>query len=108
MGLASSSFRILKIIRRAVDTRKHNLPFYDFSVELSIDACVPEHKDLQAIKAVQTSPAPKLVVHDAHPMIAGMGPAGLFCALGLVEKRLETHLIDRGDDLDQRAKKVRQ
>lgn len=108
LGLAPSSFRILKIIRRAVDTRKHNLPFYDFSVELSIDACVPEHKDLQAIKAVQTSQAQKIVVHDAHPLIAGMGPAGLFCALGLVENGLKPILIDRGDDLDQRAKKVRQ
>jgi len=42
---------------------------------------------------------------SAQPLVVGMGPAGLFGALLLAENGYEPIIIDRGDDVRQRAKK---
>lgn len=44
-----------------------------------------------------TAPAP------ARPLVVGMGPAGLFCALLLAEEGYRPILIDRGDDVRRRV-----
>ncbi len=41
----------------------------------------------------------------APPLVVGMGPAGLFCALLLAENGYRPILIDRGDPVDERIKK---
>ena len=43
-----------------------------------------------------------------RPLVVGMGPAGLFCALMLAEQGYRPILIDRGDDVDTRASKTAQ
>ena len=43
---------------------------------------------------------------SARPLVIGMGPAGLFCALMLAERGYRPIIIDRGDPVDERAKKV--
>ena len=108
LGISQNDFQIHRIVRRAVDTRKHDQPFYDFSLQLSIDGMVPGQDQLLGVKDSKSPLVKKIIVHDDHPLIVGMGPAGLFCALALVENGLEPILIDRGDDLDQRAINVRQ
>ena len=40
------------------------------------------------------------------PLVVGMGPAGLFCALMLAEKGYEPVLIDRGDSVFERVQSV--
>lgn len=44
-----------------------------------------------------TAPAPE------RPLVVGMGPAGLFCALLLAEEGYRPILIDRGDDVRRRV-----
>ncbi len=39
------------------------------------------------------------------PLVVGMGPAGLFCALLLAENGYEPIVIDRGDSVEQRTEK---
>ena len=41
----------------------------------------------------------------APPLVVGMGPAGLFCALLLAENGYRPILIDRGDPVDERNKR---
>ena len=40
-----------------------------------------------------------------RPLVVGMGPAGLFCALLLAENGYSPIIIDRGDSVDERSKK---
>lgn len=42
----------------------------------------------------------------ARPLVVGMGPAGLFCALLLAEQGYCPILIDRGDDVEGRVRAV--
>src|SRR6185436_11584028 len=42
----------------------------------------------------------------APPVIIGTGPAGLFCALGLLERGVRSVLIERGREVVQRRKDV--
>ena len=42
----------------------------------------------------------------AAPLVVGMGPAGLFCALMLARNGYAPVLIDRGDSVEERTKKV--
>ncbi len=107
LGLPASAFEIGRIVRKALDTRRRGHPVYDFTLQLSFSGEVPRHKDLTPL---ETSPQPEpasIKVNDPHPFIIGMGPAGLFCALAMVQNGLQPWLFDRGDALEQRAEKVR-
>ena len=42
---------------------------------------------------------------EYRPLVVGMGPAGLFCALLLAENGYEPIIIDRGDSVSKRAEK---
>ena len=44
-------------------------------------------------------------VSKYQPLVVGMGPAGLFCALLLAENGYEPIIIDRGDSVSERTKK---
>ena len=44
----------------------------------------------------------------APPIVVGMGPAGLFCALLLAENGYAPVIIDRGDSIEVRSKKYKE
>ena len=41
-----------------------------------------------------------------NPVVVGIGPAGIFCALGLAMAGCEPLIIDRGPDVEQRCRGV--
>lgn len=43
---------------------------------------------------------------EKRPLVVGMGPAGLFCALMLAENGYRPIIIDRGDPVEKRAQSV--
>ncbi len=68
-----------------------------------------EKKALSRINArvVDTDGTPEIVrgseAMEGRPLVVGMGPAGLFCALLLAEEGYRPILIDRGDDVRRRV-----
>lgn len=108
LGLPRSDFRLERILRQAVDTRRHGHPVYDFTLQLSFSGAPPRHPDLAELPPEPSLQGDSLPVSDPHPFIFGMGPAGLFCALGMVENGLQPWLLDRGDALAERSAKVGQ
>lgn len=103
LKLPPDSFTLVEIVRQAVDTRKKDRPIYDFTVLVDFPGPVPKDPDLAEHNTPAPQAEPGIFLNDRHPYIVGMGPAGLFCALALVEQGLQPVLFDRGDALEQRS-----
>lgn len=106
LKLPRADFALQQILRKAVDTRRKNHPVYDFTVQLAFSGQAPRHADLAVLKPAPEVSNPDIPCSDAHPFIIGMGPAGLFCALAMVENGLQPWLFDQGDALETRTAKV--
>ena len=106
LHLPSTFFKLHRIIRKALDTRKKDHPIWVFTVELEFYFSPPRHPDLCEVQSLKTVNLSPIFIKNPHPYIIGMGPAGLFCALAMVENGLQPWLFDKGDPLEERLIKV--
>ena len=101
------------IHRQSIDARKKEriALVYTVDVELKGD----EKRILKKCDAKQVSlvkeekynlPKCGEMVLENRPIVIGAGPAGLFAALMLAQKGYKPLLLERGEDVDSRAKKV--
>jgi uncharacterized FAD-dependent dehydrogenase len=98
------------IYKQSVDARKKNDIKLVYSVaarfEAPLEIDVPSGKKYK-ISAISNE---KLEIKygneksNNRPLIVGMGPAGLFCALLLAENGYSPIIIDRGDSVEDRSK----
>jgi len=92
-----------KVIRRALDTRKKNHPLYVYTIQAISSVVLPPHPDIILRSEPSEMKSVEIKLNDINPIIIGMGPAGLFCALAMVEKGLKPVIFDRGDQLSART-----
>lgn len=95
-----------KLVRKALDTRKTNHLYYVYTIEIETGSSLPVSPDLIPVIPEKDKPIQEVKVRDKSPFIVGMGPAGLFFALAMVEKGLSPVLFDRGSCMEERAKYV--
>ncbi len=113
LKVRESLIKNFKIIKESVDARKkNNISFvYSVLVELFENEKKTLNRlndgDLQYIEPFDDIPinigTSKL---KASPIIVGAGPAGLFAAIYLAERGYRPIVLERGDDVDTRSKKV--
>ncbi len=85
----------LRILRKSIDARsKTKPPHYVYTVEVFFPGETPAPRVAQAPKVNSWTLPPVAVV--------GMGPAGLFAALRLLERGVPVHLFERGDLAENR------
>lgn len=91
--------RITSIIlrKKSLDSR-HSRPVYELTFDVYIDK-FPEKKEEFSLKLRNVSNAEPVV-------IIGAGPAGLFCALRLIELGLKPIILERGKAVKERRKDV--
>lgn len=83
-----------QIIKKSLDCRSN--PVYHYDIIASANADLPS-----------IVPQPFLHVENSmEVIIVGAGPAGLFCALKLLQKGLKPVIIERGKKVEQRKKDV--
>ena len=109
-GISPARIR-LSIYKQSVDARKKNDIKLVYSVAARFDApteiAIPTSKKYR-ISAISNE---ELEINygserSAHrPLVVGMGPAGLFCALLLAENGYSPIIIDRGDSVEERLKR---
>ena len=89
-----------RILSKALDARGANRgkkPTYNYSVEILEDGEEFEKKE---------EVFPHLNFTGEKPLIVGAGPAGLFCALRLMEYGIPSIIVERGDRAHNRMKKI--
>lgn len=87
------SFRILK---QSVDARRGHAPKFVYSVEVA-DA----NESLSSSEIILDK-----TKSNEKPIIIGAGPAGLFCALRLIERGIACILLERGSKAEQRIQGI--
>ena len=99
------------LYRRSIDARRKD----DIRYITSIDVTVSGNEKAilgraKSGKAAITEPYRYIPLtprsRDKRPLIVGAGPAGLFCALTLVQSGIRPILIERGSCVDDRVKAV--
>lgn len=106
LQVSANAIKQIGILRRALDARQKNNLKFNLTLIADITDKLPVNHDVQ----IYDSPKPYLTslkkLSNPNPFIIGAGPAGLFAALSLVEKGFRPYIFDRGDCLENRAKKV--
>ena len=100
-----------QLYRRSIDARRKDDIRYITAVDVTLN--LNEHKVLAKARSKNAAIAepyryiPLTPKHpDKRPVIIGAGPAGLFCALTLVQSGIRPILIERGSCVEKRAEAV--
>lgn len=111
LKISEKELKHFKISKKSVDARKKD----DICLVYSVDADVSNELKILRRNDTNILPAPdmayKMVPYGSgklteRPVIVGMGPAGLFAGLMLSRYGYRPILVDRGDDVDARIRKI--
>ena len=109
LGIPEAFVLSAGVFRRSIDAR-HGRAYFVYSL---LAKCRDENAILaRGIKNVSAYTERRYafpfsgIKTDVRPLIVGMGPAGLFCALALCRAGIKPVLIDRGRDVDSRGADV--
>ena len=95
-----------EIVRESIDARKEEI-YLTYSVDVKI-AHEERYLHLQDVALSKTKKAEKIQYRsfDTRPLIIGMGPSGLFCALYLAMHHANPIIYERGSCVEKRMKDV--
>jgi uncharacterized FAD-dependent dehydrogenase len=110
LGISSAQLRWWRLVRKALDARKKGNPLYVCTVEFSTD--LDDHLLLThgGIGLTRSTPAGvgvlPLAEGSVRVVVVGMGPAGLFASLRLVERGVKPIILERGKAVEERIADV--
>lgn len=100
-----------KIVKKAIDSRrKSNIKFvYSVDVIVANPKAISSWNTSHRVRMIESFQYDiKAVKSAVRPVVVGFGPAGIFSALVLSLAGLKPIVIERGDELEYRTKKVNQ
>src|SRR6476469_8185428 len=97
LGVTSSDLTSVRVVRAVLDARKKGSPRYIHTLEVELEGGRKPPKLPPDVSVVDPAPEPlgPGKSPELMPVIIGTGPAGLFCAYGLLERGVKSVLIDR-------------
>ncbi|MFZ5469749.1 MAG: NAD(P)/FAD-dependent oxidoreductase [Myxococcota bacterium] len=108
LGVPNEALGSVRVVRSVLDARKKGSPRYIHTLEVEL---LPGRTPLELPPDVSEvapppPPLPSVRAPTLRPLIVGTGPAGLFCALGLLERGVKSVLFERGREVTARRKDV--
>ncbi len=111
LNIAEESIKSYRIFKKSIDARKKNDIHFVYSIDIEIDKEDVLLKRYAKKGIIQTPilkynyniKAPK---EFTRPVIVGLGPAGLFAGLALAQMGFKPIILERGKDVDERAKDI--
>jgi len=106
LGVSPGALSDVAVLRKSLDARKKGHARWLVNLEVTVEGA------LRALPAdVTVAPAPdpaptRVRAPGARPVILGAGPAGLFCAWGLMERGVASVVVDRGRKVGPRRRDV--
>lgn len=110
LGIKTEDILKLEVHKRSIDARKKDAIMLVYTVAVAVEG------EEEAIVKKANSPqiTMKKVAEDyvfpvtgrkprIKPVVVGMGPAGLFCALMLARAGVPSTILERGEDVDSRS-----
>ncbi len=117
LGLDADRLAGFRIVRQSLDARRARGPIrFVCQVDLVVDAGVETGRMRRARKSgrLDEAAAPASLVveradpslRDGHVVVVGAGPGGLFAAATLAANGVRVTIVDRGDAIDERGKRI--
>lgn len=114
LGIQAADILGMRILRQSIDARKKPEIYYSYSLEVRVkneDKVLKKFKGREnqvcrAESTVYRFPAPGTKSQKHPAVIAGMGPAGLFCAYYLALYGYRPILLERGRCVEERQRDV--
>lgn len=108
LGCRPEDIRDLSLERKSVDARDRGDIRLVYRVSFALESNL--RRPPRELKGAETAPKWRIpALHKAfkgNPVVVGAGPAGLFAALALAEAGAKPLLLERGDPVEVRKKKV--
>lgn len=115
LKVSKDNIKDLKVIRESIDARKKNDIKLKYTVEVNVDKVDKEKRIVDKAKVNSIKLVDKIeneIIEmgskklNERPIIVGMGPAGMFCALFLARMGYKPLVIERGSSVDDRTKEI--
>jgi hypothetical protein len=108
LGVTPSDLTQVRVVRSVLDARKKNHPRYMHTLEVELAGPGPATlpPDVSVVEAPPPPARPVRRAPEKRPIIIGTGPAGIFCALELMERGVKSVVLERGREVVQRRKDV--
>ena len=109
-----NDIKSIRINKESIDARKKPNLFYIYEVDCDIvneDKILKNNKNINVLKTPNESytiDVTGTLSLEYRPIIIGAGPAGLFCAYNLARFGYKPIIIERGEKVEDRIKKVEQ
>ena len=89
------------IVKKSIDARDKSNVHYVYSIDIK----VKDDKKYPNLKSIKEEPEEKITKrrHSKYdPIIVGSGPAGLFCALTLIDNGYKPIILEQGSSIEKR------
>jgi len=93
------------IIKKSIDARDKRNVHYNYSLDIKVKD-ESKYPNLKVVKELEKQMINKKRKSVYKPIIVGSGPAGLFCALTLVDNGYEPIILEQGSSVDERIKYI--
>lgn len=98
-----NDIKSINIVKKSIDARDKSKVHYNYAINLEV---IDEYK-YPNIKQISVEELPKPIKRrnsKYQPIIIGSGPAGLFCALTLIDNGYKPIIIEQGESVEERTK----